>query len=276
MIKAYFNELSLRTMAGEVLEEEKVICTFAKLLGELRQLGIKDVRYDTLRCEKGVNISSALIKRSKSEEAQLIYSMLRRPFVAEEDENKVLAFDKYDWIGPKACRVECWGLAAAAATGSLAVGIDNGLFKNGTYNICKVNSKRDKTADKIFDVPHLTEPSHVSLQPVVDVLKMQDDLIVPKAVTKANKVTVASHHGQKECQEMASRLMDDGYVVDVPCSLPFNPRETSFIHKIEEPNIVEIRLTNTKAGYGLKIFTSAKNKPQNHWIARHIEERYRP
>lgn len=276
MIYAYFNELSLRTMTGDVLKEEEVICTFARLLKELRQLGIKKVRYDTLRCAKGVDISDALRRRGKSRsvEVQLIYSMLTRPFVAEEDEDKVFAYEKYSWIGPKSCRVECWGLATAAATGSLAVGIDYGLFKNGAYNICKVNSQVRGKADIIFDVPHLTTPDHIGLQPVVDVLKMQDDLIVPKAAAKANKVTVASHHGQKECQEMASRLMDDEYVVDVPCSLPFKPKETTFIHDIKDPNIVEIRLTNTKVGYGLRIFTSAKNKPQNHWIARHIEEKY--
>ena len=40
------------------------------------------------------------------------------------------------------------------------------------------------------------------------------------------------------------------------------------------PKLIEVRLTWTKAGYGLCVSTTAENIIQNHWIANLLKKKY--
>ena len=48
----------------------------------------------------------------------------------------------------------------------------------------------------------------------------------------------------------------------------------NYIHRADDSNLIEIRLTKTKGGYGLCISTTATNKIQNRWIAKHLKNNF--
>ena len=64
------------------------------------------------------------------------------------------------------------------------------------------------------------------------------------------------------------------YIIEVVNSLPFNPKETDFIHKIKSDGLIEIVLPWTDAGLGIVVRTTGHTYAETKKIAEILEEEY--
>lgn len=281
MVEACFNELSIFPCCNTKSEAEERIATFVALLNEIKKLGVKHVRYEGAFEDIIISDSLSLADYCKNastndsrNRAMLLYAMMRRPYL---DENKEVLFCQYDnckWCPEYQEEQDCLGLYIAKVTNSFAVGFHHNDACL-TYNNCKLRLQKGSGNEEHY-VCCLTKPEHIDLDLFVELMSRQEDLVVPICEIAAGDKTVhiPSHHGAHDCKVHAEKLLNNKYIKAILNSIDFNPGEKNYIHLIKEPNIIEIRLTWTKGGYGLCIATTATNRAQNHWIARHLELLY--
>lgn len=276
MVNAYCNELSL---CGDKVDDsalDAIVGTFAQTLRTLHENKVKRVHYDTLDHPGGLSLHTALSERQRQmpTEVNLIYSMLRRPYAEEPEEEKFCNYDDHKWVTREGGRVDCIGLALCALMQSLCVSLDYGRFAAGAYTQCEVELVKDGVTHKV-DVPNMSQPEQINKEAIIEFfVRSLTDADVPTAKKKEPLPTLPAHHGKGELQAFAKRIIEDDYVQAVLVSLPFDPQEKTFIHAVKHDHIIEVRLVQSRLGYGLRLSTSAQTDIQNQWIARHLNKKF--
>ena len=282
MVEPCFNELTINPFCSSDEEMEQQIDGLISTLKSLEQRGIKRVRYENsfndIKLREGYTLldyCNKAIKGKQINNRNFLYGFLRKPYLYEEEE---VLFDKYDnckFISENGNTEDCLGLYIAFVMNSFAVGFDNGIFKDNQNLSCHLRlTKNGETINK--HVPCVTKPEHIFTEEIVEILSNQHDLLVDKTSIpiENKKVHVAKHHGKKECLKHANELRSSPYVTEILNSIDFDCNEKQYIHKIAEPNLIEIRLYWTKKGYGLCVATTGKDIIQTRWIAKHMNKIY--
>lgn len=88
------------------------------------------------------------------------------------------------------------------------------------------------------------------------------------------KISIRDDHGKDKLTDFAKKLINSEYVIEVINSLPFNPKETSFIRNILDDGKIEIVLHKTDQGLGLVVKTTGRNKRETEEIAKILEKNY--
>ena len=88
------------------------------------------------------------------------------------------------------------------------------------------------------------------------------------------KFHLRDDHGKDVLMEFSEKILKEDFILEVVNSLPFDPKAKKFIEKIGSDGIINIRLTNTDAGYGIAVRTTGKNKIQISYFAKYINEKY--
>lgn len=282
MVEPCFNELTMIPYCSTGDEVEQRIESFISTLNTLKQHGIKRVRYensfDDIKLREGYTLSDYCNKANKGKQINnrdFLYGFLRKPYLYEDEE---VLFDKYDnckFVSKNGNTEDCLGLYIAFVMNSFAVGFDNGVFKDNQNLSCHLCLT--KNGETIHEhVPCVTKPEHIFTEEIVEILSNQHDLPVDKTSTPVEnkKVHVAKHHGEKECLKHANELKLSPYVTEILNSIDFDRNEKQYIHKIAEPNLLEIRLYWTKEGYGLCVATTGKDIIQTKWIAKYLDKKH--
>ena len=278
MIEPCFNELSIYPLCTTDENVDKRVVTFIELLKEIKKYGIKRVRYENsfsdIKLKENYSLqdycNSAFSSKEKSR-AQFFYATMRRPYLDEDKEELFYTYDHCEVeVGDE--RKDCMGLYVAAITESFAVG----FYSENQPSLYKVHLQKDKEVDECREICCLSMLDHTLMPKFIDLMSIQEKLPVPKTSLEANQKRkhLSDHHGKKECDNHADQLLKSPYVNEVLNTIDFNPTEVSYIHKVKAPNLIEVRLTWTKAGYGLCISTTAENIIQNHWIANLLRKQY--
>lgn len=281
MIEAAFNELTAVPYCTTDNEVESRLATFADVLNELTKLGVKNVRYEDsfadISLKENYSLADYCKKCSTSDQRNrrdLLYSKMRRPYLTEDKENLVYKYSDCKYLHSDGTQKDCLGLYIAYVTDSFTVGFDQSGCEDKCPEICKLQIVQNDGTIAEHTVCCLTRPEHINLDEFVKLMARQDDLVVPKYIGDGKKIHLPSHHGLAECKQHAQQLIGCEYIKEVLNSIDFNPSEKQYIHTVRNNNIIEIRLTWTKEGYGLCVSTTATNMAQNYWIARFLEEKY--
>lgn len=278
MIEPCFNELSIFPLCTTDEDMDKRLATFVDLLKEIKQYGIKRVRYENsfsdIKLKEDYSLLDYCNKASTSEERDrrhFFYATMRRPYLDEEKEELFYAYDKCE-LEDGDERKDCMGMYVAAITKSFAVGF-NTENQQTSY---KLHLQKNTEIEEVRDILNLTLPEHTHIPQFIELMSVQEDLPVPKSSLVANQKRkhLSDHHGKKECDSHAKQLLESPYIHEVLNTIDFDPTEVSYIHKVKAPNLIEVRLIWTKAGYGLCISTTAENIIQNHWIANLLRKQY--
>lgn len=278
MIEPCFNELSIYPLCTTDEDMEQRLATFVNLLKEIKKYGIKKVRYESsfhdIKLKENCSLQDYCNQASTSQErdrASFLYSTLRRPYLDEDKEELFYIYDNCELEDGDETK-NCMGMYVAALMKSFAVGFNS--VNQATHP--KLYLYKNTGTVEIREICCLSLPEHTNIQEFIDLMSAQSDLPVPKSTLEANqkKKHLSVHHGKHECNEHAEQLLKNPYVNEILNTIDFNPKETSYIHNVKAPNLIEVRLIWTKAGYGLCVSTTAENIIQNHWIANLLKKQY--
>lgn len=280
MVEPCFNELSIFPLCSTKEEVKKRVATFISLLQKLEELGIKRTRYedhfsDIKLCEK-YSLAEFCNCPVNRKERDFLYSHMRRPYLDQNNEQLFYKYLNCKFIANDNKKVDCLGLYVAHVTRSFSVGFNAGLFEGDKCIKCTLQLSDKNGQFNNSTICHLTLPDHINKDNFIELMLQQEDISVPSSDTKpeAKKIHIPDHHGQKECREHANQLAKCKYVKEILNTIDFAKPGGKYIDSIEGINIIKIRLNGTKCGYGLCISTTAVNKVQNHWIAKHLEEKF--
>lgn len=277
MIEPCFNELSVEPFCNTAEEVERRVATFIDLLKKIEKLGIKRTRYENsftdIKLQENYSLLDYCENVKNPDQRNFLYSHMRRPYM--DDDKEFFTYSDYKFVTDEGKEFDCIGLYVSHITKSFAVGFDAGLFEGSRHIECRLSLiKNDEK--KTTTICCLTLPQHLNNDLFVELMSEQEDLPVPSCeiTPKDKKIHISAHHGKKECEAHADRLVKCKYVKEVLNSIDFNPSEKNYIHKVDDKNLIEVRLVNTKSGYGLCISTTATNKIQNHWIAKYLKREF--
>lgn len=282
MVEPCFNELTMIPYCSTEDEVEQRVDSFISTLNTLKQHGIKRVRYENgfsdIILKEGLSLEdycnqAATGKRKNNRD--FLYSFLKKPYLNEGEES---VFNKYDdcvFLSEQDESINCLGLYVAFIMNSFAVGFENGIFKDNKNLNCHLCLTKN---NQIFHarVVCMTRPEHLFDEEIIEILSNQDDLPVDKTIIpdEKKKIHISKHHGIKECLTHARELISSKYVTEILNSIDFDRSEKQYIHKITEPNLLEIRLYWTKGGYGLCVATTGKDIIQTKWIAKNLDKKF--
>lgn len=280
MIAPCFNELSAQCTCKTKEEAQACIDDFISLIKDLRQYGIKHFRYEgehfmEIKLHDDYSIEQFCSDNKNRNKRDFLFAHIKHPYIDEDNESRFYDYADCKFVADTKEEQPCMGLYVAHLTLSFAVAFNTGLFKDDRHVECCLHLSQDG-AEKTAKVCCLTLPKHDKRRLFVDVMSAQEDLPVPKCELKPEekKIHLSKHHGIDACRTHASKLVKSEYVREILNSIDFNPSAKCYINDIKSPNIVEVRLTKTSAGYGLCVSTTAENDIQNHWIAKRLEREY--
>ncbi len=280
MIEPCFNELSTKHHLCNTREEvDSCVTTFVNLLKELEQFGVKRLRYEgyfsDITLQNGYTLCDYCNIPQNKNHREFLYSHMRRPYMNEEEEEPFYTYSDYKFVTKDKQRFDCIGLYVSYITKSFSIGFNMGLFKDDRHINCNLSLSQDNK-EQTATVCCLTLPRHIDTDSFVELMSEQKDLPVPLCEIRPQdkKIRLPNHHGKDECEAHAKKLVKCKYVREILNSIDFAPSEKDYIHKVHDDNIIEIRLTKTKGGYGLCVSTTANNKIQNHWIAKHLKNNF--
>lgn len=279
MIEPCFNELSLFPLCDTDKEADSCVTSFIDLLKELEQFGIKRTRYEKdftdIKLQNNYSLYDYCNDPKNRNYQHFLYSHMRRPYMDEEAESSFFAYSDYKFITDDGNELDCIGLYVSYVTNSFSVGFNAGLFENEKHVKCNLSLTKNGIRQKGI-VCCLTLPRHIDSDLFVELMSDQPDLPVPLCETKpsAKRKHIPDHHGKAECEAHAERLVECKYVKEILNSIDFDGSEKKYIHKVDAQNLIEVRLPNTKKGYGLCVSTTATNRIQNWWIAKHLKKNY--
>ena len=119
---------------------------------------------------------------------------------------------------------------------------------------------------------HTSEPAHLSAhQEWIDSLK--EVVLVKNDLLPTHKnIHLREDHGKDVLSVLARKLLKSSYVIGILNSLPFNPKEGSFIRRVFPNGIIEIVLPWTDEGFGMVVQTTGRNLRETEAIGRMLRE----
>lgn len=94
------------------------------------------------------------------------------------------------------------------------------------------------------------------------------------ASPESKSISIRDDHGKDILQKFAKKICNSPYVIEVVNSLPFNPKRTNPIRKVDANGLMEFVLTWTDPGFGLCIQTTGRNRKETTSIALHLAKNY--
>lgn len=101
------------------------------------------------------------------------------------------------------------------------------------------------------------------------------ELVEDETLPNKKKIKLSStHHGNEILYAFSKKLVNSPYVKEIIDSMPYSPREREFISKIYDDGTIDIVLTHTDSGYGIKVKTTGRNYRETQKIANILKEKY--
>ena len=192
-----------------------------------------------------------------------LFAFLQRPYeqrISEEEQDDYL---EHTWLYKGK---SCYGLALAYIMESMALSICGQEWNHPVLDIEKdrvLVDVRNLFDEESFDF-HLAWLE--SLKPV--------ELITCLEEPNNKLINLRDDHGKDVLYAFCKRLVNSEYVCEIVNSLPFNPNNRKFIHKIRENGQIEIVLPWTDSGLGVSVQTTGRNYRETEKIAEILKEKY--
>ena len=269
----FFNEISCNGLTEQDLTI--YLSDFVKLVAEALRQGVQFVRF-----EKGLSgvelaynqtLAQYCYRHSKEPEVKALLAFHKEPYLDKDKEDGFLLVDDFRVrIGNQT--ISCYGLACALINNSVGIGFHTPGWEGIEY---KIDIFKEGEVDSVSPVLCVSSTAHFD-----DPLFVEwADTYLPEAVPEKSKqipidkhIHLSDHHGAAELREFSEKLRKSPYVEEIVNSIDRVSDSKKFIVSMKD-DIIEIRLVN-EGGYGLAVRTTAKNRRQLDFIARHLEEKY--
>lgn len=139
-------------------------------------------------------------------------------------------------------------------------------------NICLREEKGQENS--LVRAFHASQLEHIVFhQAWIDSLK-EIVLIEIDTLPSQKKVNLRDDHGKDTLIAFAQKLLQSPYVKGVINSLPFNPKERSFIRSVYSDGRIELVLIWTDEGFGVVVQSSGRNLRETIAIAQILKDKY--
>lgn len=280
MKELFFNDISVYPLCSTDDEVAARIGSFVEILKFCNLLGFKEVRYETLftkfLLKDNFTLHDYISKHNHDVSCNLILSMMHKPYIKDGSE----AEEKYVNSIVRLCKdsekVEAEGLACAHLSKGFAVGFasDNYWKDNISFQLIVTNQTTNSSVtERVFCI---SDVSQFDKQDFIDWAVVNIPIKFKKCDTAKEKkhCHLRDDHGKEKLKHFADRLLKEDYIIEVVNSLPFNSHATDMIGKITEDGYIDIIDTDTDAGYGLVIKTTADSKMLAKYMAADIKNKY--
>lgn len=271
-----FNELAFNNKPSTVNEAICLLDKFAKTCSTAEQVGFVKVRilsdfWNSIYFNNE-SIFDFFPKLPKTQ-ASFLRSYIRKPYIAEgnEIEDDKFIQNKYYIDYKEFENIEVIGLAYCSFFSTIGISLSTHSFWDNID--IKILEIKDTQTNKLI-IKHISIPEH---------LKLHDDWLTnkrPITLIKSNlkpidkKIKLRDDHGKDILFEHSQKLIQSEFVVQVINSLPFNPSERNYIRKCYPNGQIEIVLTKSDEGFGIKIQTTGSNIRETEAIGKLLQKKY--
>jgi len=274
-----FNELSLKPICSSV--EEAKICAhdFAKTYAAAGRAGFLRVRsvYRTSEVQLAPEYSfhDWLMDGSVPKvQREQFYGKWTHPFIDEDDEERSEKYITSDYYfedkESKLERQKCFGLTAAHLFQTLSISVATAeLWKRIKLNVIVVNEE----GELVVPVFNVASPESFNDERVSKFIENlgEVELIETDIAPKDKEVGISDHHGKKELNELAARMIHSPYVEIIRSTRWGGNR---FVRKVEPTGVIEIVLVNSQRRYALWVQTTGRNYRETLEISKLLADRY--
>lgn len=276
-----FNELSQYPLCDTETACVQRVRKYAKVLKKLKlNYGISKIRYehglDDINLKDGYSLKDYCFccNHKQDPSANLIVSMVKHPYIPEEKEEELGAYDYDDVkcvVGTNEC--DTLGLYCAYLYKGFAVSFSSAQEWTCDHVMLRLYSKgkhEDYSVINVALVAQLLDNKFCRWY------ARNGKIYLEKCAIAPNKKSfhVRDDHGKNVLKEFFNKIRKESYVTNAINSLPFNPGATEFIHKVYGDGKIELVLHWTDKGYGLVISTTAKNQVQAYYAANLLKDKY--
>lgn len=258
MVEIYGNELSI---TEEVFEKYENIKNLADVYKGLAEYGISSCRVSNEALNQIYGYLSS--NPEKRNILSFVYSFLHSPFDTDEVvEYCAEEYVSHSWMFNN---MECIGLAYAYIMDSMTISIG----ADGWEPIIQISKDAE-----LIGVRNATNKEQLSNHFVwLESLK-KIELVETAVLPSVKVIKLRDDHGKDLLLDFSKRICNCPYVIGIINSLPFNPRERNFIHKVRTDGVVECVLCWTDRGYGLAVQTTGRNLRETEKIADILMNKY--
>lgn len=269
-----FNEISLHDKPENEYQAKFILENFAQTCGSFKKEGFNKLRVESDFWANiyfnNRNLSNFLQQIPSQTQKSFLRSFIRKPYIADDfisEADEKYVQNEYFYETHKVT-----GLAYAYLLDTIAVSLLTNLVWESTNILIieKCNGYGNKVSVKNASKPE-HERSHKdwinSQKPIV--------LIKTKQKPQDKLIKLRDDHGKDVLQTFSERLRNSEYVKSIINSLPFNPNEKDFIHKIYPNGQIEIVLNKTDKGLGIIVQTAGRNLRETTEISKILEDKYK-
>jgi hypothetical protein len=282
-MKLFFNELSLNPIAENRYSAIDRMDIFAKTVSEARKKGFRNIQCDyfTNQIELSQNytlhhwLNDSDVRRELRE---FLYGVIIPPYIYDNDKEILEAFVEsnitFEDIENHIPKSRCIGLASAFLYDLPSISlISNPIWSKIKLHI-EVEKQGNLSNQTVFNISSKESFLDNELATYIEAIS---NLILEttQIISSKKSISLRNDHGKDVLQRFAERLVCSPYVISVVNSLPYNPHETKFIHKVNANGLVEIVLRGTDAGLGLAVQTTGRNMRETQEIATMLEKEFK-
>jgi len=269
-----FNELSLRDKPDSEHKAISILENFAITCSSFKKEGFNKLRVEsdfwTSIYFDNRNLTDFLQKIPSRTQKSFLRSFIRKPYIADDfiseaDEKYVQNEYFYETI-------EVVGLAYAHLLNTIAVSLlTSSIWEKTEIQVIE----KTNTSENQISVKSASKPEHTIYHK--DWIENQKPITLLRTNKKPEEkeIKLRNDHGKDILNNFSKKLINSEYVVRIINSLPFNPTETNFIHKIYPNGQIEIVLTDTDQGFGIIIQTTGRNLRETTEISNILENEYK-
>lgn len=213
---------------------------------------------------------------------QLIYSIFRNPYIDhEKDSHTKLEEDRYagsDFflLSDQGVRIRQSSLLGwVVIKRSLFLGFPKDDFwQKCNYSVEEIKSSSEKVLHEVKGITIEQHFDDVGVKDWLDKNFRAEPIKTTVDVAHKKRKVLPAHHGVKELNDFADRVLQNEYVLEVVNSVDYMPHCKSLIGKVYPDGCMDICLYWTSAHCALCVRTTAQNKYQAEKIKRLLEEKF--
>ncbi len=277
MKELIFNELSISMKAADQAEACSVVSRFFQTYKAASLHGFKGIRYeqsfDHIELATGFSLNDFCQMPQFRTYGSLLLGLARHPYIESDTEEEKRFISNYFYLlrdGEK-IPVEGLGVVYLYQTVAISFAIEDYWHKNVVHNLYIEGDE-----DGEYPVISIADASHCECKEFSDFKEAYEPLELKLCETlPANKhIELRDDHGKDVLEAFAKRICKSPYVIKVINSLPFNPKERNFIHKVYDDGRIEIVLTDTEKGLGMVLQSTGSNHRETLTIAKMLADKY--
>ena len=275
-MNVYFNELSL---SDDVSVNHRCVDGLGRVWAKLKA----ETKMRHLLC--AFNIQEIVRKMGCDKPGigkQFLYSVLRGPYIdieedshSNEEEERFVSSEFFLLSDSGGKLGKCDSIGWAIIKKSIFIGLPTSNF--WTKSEYRVEEAMSPTQSQLHVIGGITSLEHFMADNIKNWIDFNfRDVPVECALATEEKRRkfFPRHHGVKELDEFAEKILKDRYIVEIVNSINHLRHCNKLVAKEYSDGRMDICLYWTNAHYAMCVRTTAVNKFQSEFIRKHLEEEF--